>query len=131
MYESVVTGDTFLDEEMLERGYEPCLYGWKDGSGHKWYKKRKERDVLFFDKPRASAEHPTMKPILLFDYEIKCNTKTNDNVLDLFAGSGTTIMACEQNERNAFCMEYDPRFIDVIIDRWQTFTGEEAVLLNG
>ena len=131
MYESVITGDTFLDEEMLERGYEPCLYGWKDGSGHKWYKKRKERDVLFFDKPRASAEHPTMKPILLFDYEIKCNTKTNDNVLDLFAGSGTTIMACEQNERNAFCMEYDPRFVDVIIDRWQQFTGEEAVLLNG
>lgn len=72
-----------------------------------------------------------MKPILLFDYEIQCNTKPGDKVLDLFAGSGTTIMACEQNDRAAYCMEFDPRFVDVIIDRWQQFAGEEAVLLNG
>lgn len=131
MYEGVLTGDTFLDAEMEEQGYEPCLYGWKDGKGHKWYKKRKEKDVLFFDKPRASAEHPTMKPILLFDYEMQCNTKQGDAVLDLFSGSGTTIMAAEQNGRVAYCMELDPRFVDVIIKRWELFTGEEAVLLNG
>lgn len=130
-YESVLTGDTFLTEEEEERGYEPALYGWKEGAAHRWYKKRKERDVLFFDKPVASKEHPTMKPVLLFDYEMKCNTKPGDCVLDLFAGSGTTIMAAEQNGRTAFCMEYDPRFVDVIIDRWEKFTGRKAVLLNG
>lgn len=131
MYEGVLTGDFFIDEEMIDNGYEPCLYGWKDGAGHKWYKKRKEKDVLFFDKPAHSAEHPTMKPILLFDYEIKCNTKKGDNVLDLFGGSGTTIMAAEQNGRNGFVMEFGPKFIDVIIERWENFTGEKAVLLNG
>lgn len=130
MYEGVLTGDTFIDNEMIQNGYEPCLYGWKDGAGHKWYKKRKEKDVLFFDKPTHSAEHPTMKPILLFDYEMKCNTKDGENVLDLFGGSGTTIMAAEQNGRNAFVMEFDPKFVDVIIKRWEDFTGEKAVLLN-
>ena len=131
MYESVLTGDSFIDEEMQDRGYEPCLYGWKDGQGHKWFKKRKERDVLFFDKPAHSAEHPTMKPILLFDYEMQCNTKPFDKILDLFSGSGTTIMAAEQNGRTAYSMEFDPKFVDVIIDRWESFTGEKAVLLNG
>lgn len=130
-YESVLTGDTFLTEEEEGRGYEPALYGWKDGAPHKWYKKRKERDVLFFDKPVASKEHPTMKPVLLFDYEMKCNTKPGDCVLDLFAGSGTTLIAAEQNGRRAFCMEFDPKFVDVIIDRWEKFTGRKAVLLNG
>lgn len=129
-YESVLTGDLFIDDEMIDRGFEPCLYGWKDGAGHKWYKKRKEKDVLFFGKPTHSAEHPTMKPILLFDYEMKCNTKKGENVLDLFGGSGTTIMAAEQNGRNAFVMEFDPKFVDVIIKRWETFTGETAVLLD-
>lgn len=129
-YEGVLTGDNFLDEEMEARGYETMLYGWKDGKGHNWYKKRKEKDVLFFDKPAHSADHPTMKPILLFDYEMQCNTKKGDAVLDLFSGSGTTIMAAEQNGRTAYCMELDPRFVDVIIKRWETFTGEEAVLLN-
>lgn len=131
MYESVLAGDLLLEEEMTERGFEPCLYGWKDGAGHRWYKKRKEKDVLFFDKPAHSAEHPTMKPILLFDYEMRCNTNPGDNVLDLFGGSGTTIMAAEQNRRNAFVMEFDPKYVDVIIDRWEKFTGEKAVLVNG
>ena len=130
-YESVLTGDDLWADEMLENGYEPCLYGWKDGKGHKWFKKRKEKDVLFFDKPRASAEHPTMKPILLFNYEMQCNTQKGDAVLDLFSGSGTTLMAAEQNGRVAYCMELDPRFVDVIIKRWEAFTGQEAVLLNG
>lgn len=125
-----MTGISLLDEEDADRGYAPCLYGWKDGAGHKWYKRRKEKDVLFFDKPKRSAEHPTMKPILLFDYEMRCNTKPNDIVLDLFSGSGTTLMAAEQNDRIAYCMEFDPRFVDVIIDRWEQFTGEKAVLLT-
>ena len=72
-----------------------------------------------------------MKPVKLFDYEMKCNTQKGENVLDLFGGSGTAIIAAEQNGRNAFVMEYDPRFVDVIIARWEAFTGEKAVLLNG
>lgn len=71
-----------------------------------------------------------MKPVGLFDYQIQNNTKGGDAVLDLFAGSGTTIIACEQNGRNAFCMEIDPRYVDVIIKRWENFTGEKAVLLH-
>lgn len=127
MYEGVITGDNLLDEEMEDNGYEPCLYGWTDGKGHKWFKKRKEKDVLFFDKPTHSALHPTMKPIKLFDYEMQCNTKEGDKVLDLFGGSGTTIMAAEQNGRIAYVMEYDPKFVDVIITRWEQFTGQKAV----
>ena len=130
-YESVLSGLS-LDESAQEpqEGFSPCLYGWKDGAAHKWYKKRKERDVMFFDKPRASKEHPTMKPILLFDYEMQCNTKSGDSVLDLFGGSGTLIMAAEQNKRTAYVMEYDPKYVDVIIDRWEKFTGQKAVKLN-
>lgn len=129
-YEGVLTGDTFMDEEMEQSGYEPCLYGWKDGAGHVWRKKRKEKDVLFFDKPRASDEHPTMKPVLLFDYEMKCNTSKEENVLDLFGGSGTTIIAAEQNGRQAYVMEFDPKFADVIIDRFERFTGRKAELIS-
>ena len=71
-----------------------------------------------------------MKPVKLFDYEMKCNTKRGENVLDLFGGSGTTIIAAEQNGRNAFVMEFDPKFVDVIIARWEALTGEKAALIN-
>ena len=71
-----------------------------------------------------------MKPVALFDYQIKNNTKQEDTVLDLFAGSGTTLIACEQNGRISYNMELDPKYVDVIIDRWENFTGEKAVLLN-
>ena len=67
----------------------------------------------------------------LFDYQIKNNTKGGDIVLDLFGGSGTTIMACEQNGRKAYMMELDPHYVDVIIARWEEFTGQKAELLNG
>ena len=109
--------------------YESCTYGWVKGS-HYWFKNRKQTTILYFDRPKASKEHPTMKPITLFDYEMKCNTLVGENVLDLFAGSGTTIMAAEQNGRNAFCMEMDPAFVDTILDRYEAFTGEKPVLLN-
>lgn len=110
--------------------HEPCLYGWKDGAGHLWAADRKQTTVLNFDKPNRNGEHPTMKPVALFDYQIQNNTKGGDIVLDLFGGSGTTIMACEQNDRNAYVMELDPRYADVIIKRWEKFTGEKAVKLN-
>lgn len=71
-----------------------------------------------------------MKPIALFDYQIKNNTKGGDTVLDLFGGSGTTIMACEQNGRTGYVMEYDPRYVDVIVKRWENFTGQKAELVK-
>ena len=111
--------------------HEPCLYGWKDGAGHLWASDRKQTTILNFDKPTKNKEHPTMKPVKLFDYQIQNNTKGGDIVLDLFGGSGTTIVACEQNGRCARVMELDPRYVDVIIDRWEKLTGEKAVLLNG
>lgn len=111
--------------------HEPCLYGWKDGASHLWASDRKQTTILDFDKPTKNAEHPTMKPIKLFDYQIKNNTKKEDIVLDLFGGSGTTLIACEQNERISYNMELDPKYVDVIIDRWETYTGEKAILLNG
>lgn len=110
--------------------HEPCLYGWKDGSSHLWASDRKQTTILNFDKPTRNDLHPTMKPIPLFDYQIKNNTKECDIVLDLFGGSGTTIMACEQNNRRAFAMEYDPRYADVIIDRWEQYTGKKAELIK-
>lgn len=110
--------------------HEPCLYGWKAGAGHLWASDRKQTTVLEFDRPTANKEHPTMKPVALFDYQIKNNTKGGDIVLDLFAGSGTTVAACEQNGRNAYVMEFDPKYCDVIVKRWKNLTGKKAVLLD-
>ena len=106
--------------------HEPCLYGWKEGAGHLWASDRKQTTVLNFDRPTRSKEHPTMKPVKLFDYQIQNNTKGGDCVLDLFGGSGTTLIACEQNGRNAYVMELDPKYCDVIIHRWEKLTGEKA-----
>lgn len=118
------------EKETEEDEAEMCFYGWTKGKKHYFFKNRKQSTVMEFPRPVKSAEHPTMKPIRLFDYQMQCSTKPDENVLDLFAGSGTTIMACEQNGRNAYCMELDPRFVDVIIDRWEKFTGKKAVLIN-
>lgn len=118
------------ESEIEDDEHEPCLYGWTEGHKHYFFKNRRQTTVLNFDKPVRSAEHPTMKPIKLFDYQMQCSSKPGENVLDLFAGSGTTIMAAEQNGRHAYCMEFDPKYADVIIDRWEKFTGEKAVLLH-
>lgn len=110
--------------------HEPCLYGWKDGSSHAWYSDRKQTTVLNFDKPSKNAEHPTMKPVKLFDYLIKNSSKKGDIVFDSFGGSGTTIIACEQNGRSGYCTELDPIYCDVIVQRWENLTGEKAVLVR-
>ncbi len=110
--------------------HEPCLYGWKPGGSHLWASDRKQTTVLNFDRPTVNKEHPTMKPVKLFDYQMQNNTKKEDVVLDLFGGSGTTLVAAEQNGRVSYTMEYDPRYIDVIINRWEELTGEKAVLVE-
>ena len=84
-------------------------------------------DVIRCDKPKANAEHPTMKPVTLCGRLIKNSSRPGQAVLDLFGGSGSTLIACEQLSRRCFMMEYDPRYVDVIIDRWEQFTGEKAV----
>lgn len=108
--------------------HEPCLYGWKDGAAHSWESDRKQTTVLNFDKPSRNGEHPTMKPVELFEYQMLNNTRKGDIVLDLFGGSGTTAMAAEKNSRKACIMELDPRYCDVIVKRWQDFTGKKATL---
>lgn len=125
-----VKNSMVLGRQDYQWKHEPCLYGWKEGAGHLWASDRKQTTVLEFDRPTVNKEHPTMKPVALFDYQIKNNTKGGDIVLDLFAGSGTTIIACEQNGRNAYAMEYDPRYCDVIVKRWENLTGEKAVLVH-
>ena len=107
--------------------HEPCLYGWKEGAGHLWNTDRKQTTVLEFDRPSKNVEHPTMKPVDLFEYQMLNNTKSGGVVLDSFAGSGTTGIAAEKNGRVARLMELDPRYCDVIIHRWQEFSGKEAV----
>lgn len=107
--------------------HEPCLYGWKDGAGHLWASDRKQTTILEFDKPARNGEHPTMKPVDLFAYQIGNNTKGGDIVLDSFGGSGTTLIACERTGRVARLMELDPRYVDVIVRRWQEHTGKQAV----
>lgn len=110
--------------------HEPCLYGWKDGAAHNWYSNRSQTTVLEFDRPQRSEEHPTMKPVELFAYQIQNSTKKGDLVLDLFGGSGTTIIACEQTGRIGYCMELDPKYCDVIIKRYENLTGKKAVKIN-
>lgn len=111
--------------------HEPCLYGWKEGASHLWASDRKQTTILNFDKPTRNAEHPTMKPVPLFDYQIQNNTKGNDIILDLFGGSGTTLIAAEQNGRCAYLMEYDPKYVDVIIERWEKLTEQKAIKIKG
>ena len=119
-----------MGRQDYHRKHEPCLYGWKEGASHLWASDRKQTTVIEFDKPIRNGEHPTMKPVGLFDYQIKNNTKGSDIVLDLFGGSGTTLIACEQDGRKARLMELDPHYCDVIITRWENLTGKKAVKID-
>ena len=111
--------------------HEPCLYGWKEGAAHLWASDRKQTTILCFDRPQKNAEHPTMKPVALLAYQIANNTKGEDIALDLFGGSGTTLVACEQLGRKCYMMELDPKYCDVIIKRWEELTGNKAELCSG
>lgn len=109
--------------------HEPILYGWKPGGSHSWYGDRKQTTVIDFEKPQRNGEHPTMKPIGLVAYLLQNSTKQGDIVLDTFGGSGTTLLACEQLNRTCYMMELDPRYVDVIINRWEQLTGGTAELI--
>lgn len=98
--------------------HEPCLYGWKLKGKHQWYSDRKQTTIWEYDRPKASKDHPTMKPVALMAYPIKNSTMTNCIVLDPFLGSGSTLIACEQKGRICYGIELDEKFVDVIVKRY-------------
>lgn len=108
--------------------HEPVLYGWKEGKAHYFINDRTQSTILEFDRPKQSTLHPTMKPIDLIAKLIKNSSKENDIILDLFGGSGSTIIAAEQLNRCCYIMELDPKYCDVIVKRWETLTNKEAIL---
>ena len=115
-----------LGRSDYQRQYEPILYGWKDGADHYWCGARDQGDVWFFDKPHKNDLHPTMKPVALVERAIRNSSKSRDIVLDPFGGSGTTLIAAERAGRRARLIELDPKYVDVIVQRWQSATGGSA-----
>lgn len=106
--------------------HEPCLFGWKSGGKHAWYADRKQTTIWQFAKPKRSKNHPTSKPVDLMAYPMGNSTQPNAIVLDPFAGSGSTLIAAEQTERVAYCMELDPKYASVILRRYVEHTGDAA-----
>ena len=109
-----------LGRSDYQRQYEPILYGWKEGTDHYWCGARDQGDVWFVDKPVKNDLHPTMKPVALVERAIRNSSKSRDIVLDLFGGSGTTMIAAERAGRRARLVELDPKYVDVIVRRWQS-----------
>lgn len=107
--------------------HESIFYGWKPGAAHTEPPDRKGDTIWEFDKPQRNAEHPTMKPVALIERAIINHTKHNDVVLDLFGGSGSTLIAAHQTGRIARLMELDPKYCDVICKRWQQATGIKPI----
>ncbi len=110
--------------------HEPILYGWMEGGSHSWYSDRKQTTILNFARPTKSKEHPTMKPVDIIEYLIKNSSKQEDIILDTFLGSGSTLIACEKTNRSCYGLELDPKYCDVIIKRWEDYTGQTAYLLG-
>ena len=110
--------------------HEPCLYGWTPGAGHTWNSDRKQSTLLQFDKPSRSSEHPTMKPVELVEYCMGNSSTKGEIVLDSFLGSGSTLIAAEKTGRKCYGMELDPKYCDVIVKRWEDFTGQKASKAN-
>lgn len=155
-----VKNSLVLGRQDYQWKHEPCLYGWKEGSHYftedrtqstvyddkidlkklkknemlelleKIFSNSTPTTVLYEDKPLVNDVHPTMKPIRLMAQLIKNSTKPKQIVLDVFGGSGSTLIACEQLDRSCYMMELDPKYVDVIIDRWEKFTGQKAIKLN-
>ena len=109
--------------------HEPVLYGWKPTGSHQWYSDRCQTTIWHFDKPLRSEDHPTMKPIPLVAYPIQNSSRSGDLILDLFGGSGSTLMACEQTDRKCYMMEIDPLYCDVIVRRYIKATTDKKIQL--
>lgn len=110
--------------------HEPIFYCYQKGQSDPWYGDKSQSTLWQIDKPNANRLHPTMKPVSLIEMALKNSSKAGDIVLDLFGGSGSTLIACEKTGRNARLMELDPKYCDVVVKRWQEFTGQKAILLE-
>ncbi len=113
-----------------QRQYEPILYGWREGTDHFWCGARDQGDVWQIKKPQKNDLHPTMKPVELVERAVRNSSKSRDIVLDPFGGSGSTLIACEKSGRRARLIELDPKYVDVIVRRWQAFTGKQATRVS-
>jgi len=111
--------------------HEPIIYGWFKGGSHNYYGNRKQTTVWDCKRPKKNDLHPTMKPIELIEKAILNSSKTEDLLYEPFGGSGSTLIACEKQSRICYSMELDPKYCDVIIKRWENFTGKKAELENG
>ena len=111
--------------------YEPCIYAFKEGCSPQWFGPTDEKTVWELKKESKNEFHPTQKPVELPERAIRNSSEQGNAVLDLFGGSGSTLIACEKTNRKAFLMELDPHYCDVIISRWESFTGKKAELING
>lgn len=117
-----------LGRSDYQRQYEPILYGWVKDSPHYWCGDRNQSDVWEYNKPQCNDLHPTMKPVELVERAINNSSKIGGIVLDGFGGSGSTLIACEKTGRCGRLIELDPKYCDVIIKRWEEWTGKKAVL---
>lgn len=115
-----------LGRSDYQRQYEPILYGWPEGATRHWCGDRDQGDVWQIKKPAKNDLHPTMKPVDLVERAIRNSSRPGDVVLDPFGGSGTTLIAAEKAGRVARLIELDPKYADVIVRRWQDFTGQQA-----
>lgn len=115
-----------LSPAKYQRLYEPCFYGWFEKSS--FCADRKQVEVWEFDRPHISDLHPTMKPVRLCEYGVGNSSVPGNSVMDLFLGSGSTLIACEKTKRKCYGMEIDAHYCDVIVKRWEQFTGNKATL---
>ena len=116
-----------LGRSDYQRQYEPILYGWPEGAKRHWCGDRDQSDVWQIKKPHKNDLHPTMKPVELVERAIRNSSRPGEVVLDPFGGSGTTLIAAEKSGRQARLIELDPKYVDVIVRRWQSFAGGQAV----
>ncbi len=115
-----------LGRSDYQRQYEPILYGWREGAKHYWRGDRDQGDVWQVEKPASNPLHPTMKPLPLVERAIQNSSQTGDKVLDLFLGSGSTLIASERTGRVCYGMEIEPLYVDIAVMRWEAFIGEKA-----
>ena len=116
-----------LSQSDYHSRHEPCMYGWNKDGAHSWYSDRKQTTVWEYGKEHIKG-HTTPKPTDMICYALENSSKSGHLVCDLFGGSGSTLIACEKTNRKAYLMELDPKYCDVIINRWQTLTGKDAIL---
>ena len=116
-------GQFTLGRQDYQWDFEPCFYGWKNGASHNWYSDRKQKCVLTFDKPKRNELHPTQKPVPLISYLMKNSSRPKDLIIDLFGGSGTTLIAAEETDRTCFTMEIDEKYASAIVRRYVKARG--------